>query len=344
MISNLVLQANFVTNNFLTRKGVYTGLAYDPNNVTFDKAGQFRLVLSDRGTFSGSTLLAGGMYPFIGRFWVDGKTTVRIVRPGKSPLIHQLAIDLVGGNGISGTLSDGSFTVPLQADWSVFVPTNPAPYAGRYTMIVPGTGEVAGDGVGVVNMSLGGSVVLAGTLADGTVITRSAPVSKGGMWPLYVPLYTGKGMLISWGQFETNGTKSVNGDAVWTKNPMPGKYYTNGFTLLSSVAGGQYVAPAVGPTNRVMNLTNGTVALTDGNLSPGITNSLELADNNVVLITGTNGLKLAINKANGMVNGSFIHPESKQVTPVKAVVQQGQANFQGFFRGTNESGRILLFP
>jgi len=83
---------------------------------------------------------------------------------------------------------------------------------------------VTGDGIGTVTLSAGGTVALAGTLADGTVIGQTAPVSREGWWPLYVPLYTGKGMLISWVQFETNGSRSLNGDAVWTRNPVPGRY------------------------------------------------------------------------------------------------------------------------
>ncbi|MBC8001107.1 MAG: hypothetical protein H7X97_00850, partial [Opitutaceae bacterium] len=53
---------------------------------------------------------------------------------------------------------------------------------------------------------------------------------------------------------------------------------------------------------------------------------------------------LTINKDNGMVNGSFTHPDTKQLTAIKAVVQQSQTNIQGFFRGTNQSGHLLLQP
>ena len=114
---------------------------------------------------------------------------------------------------------------------------------------------------------------LAGTLADGTVIAQTAPVSSAGLWPLYVPLYAGKGMVISWVQFDTNVTKNLFGDAVWTKNSTPGKYYTNGLAMLTGVVGGQYVAPTAGSSNRVLNLTNATVSLTDGNLLAAINES-----------------------------------------------------------------------
>jgi len=104
------------------------------------------------------------------------------------------------------------------------------------------------------------------------------------------------------------------------------------------------LAPAVGPTNRVLELTNGTVTLTGGNLAMGITNTVVLTNNNVFVITGTNGLKLTLTPGSGLISGSFTHPQSKVVTSIKAVVQQGQTNLHGFFLGTNLSGQIVLKP
>ena len=114
--------------------------------------------------------------------------------------------------------------------------------------------------------------------------------------------------------------------------------------LQTTIEGGQYVAPAVGPMNRVLALTNATVTLTGGNLNGGLTNSVVLTNNNVFVITGTNGLKLTLTPASGLISGSFTHPESKVVTLIKAVVQQGPTNIQGFFLGTNVSGQIILKP
>ena len=149
---------------------------------------------------------------------------------------------------------------------------------------------------------------------------------------------------MSWVQFATNAPKSLQGDAVWIKLPKAGTYYTNGFVLRRGIEGGQYLPPAVGPTNLVLTLTNGTLTLSDGNLLDPIVNEVTLTNKNLFLVDGTNGLKLTVSTGNGLVNGSFIHPQSKRLTTIKAVVLQDQTNLQGFFLGTNDSGRILLDP
>ena len=344
MSPSLDLTANFVANPFLTAKGIYNGLVMDTNNVAFTNAGMINLTVTDKGIFSGKLLLGGANLPLAGSFGVDGKATVNVNRTGKPALTNRLVLDLVSKEVLGGTVSDGAFTVSIEANKAVFTITNPAPYAGKYTLIIPGTNEVIGDGIGTVSVNPAGTITLAGALADGTVVNQSVPVSRAGWWPVYLPLYTGKGMFISWAQFDTNGTINLLGDAVWIKTPMPGKYYTNGFRLLTRIEGGEYEAPAVGPTNLVLAMTNGIVTLSAGTLSTPIVNGVVLTNNNVLRITGTNGLKLMITTSSGLVSGSFIHPVTKVLTPIKAVVQQGRTNIDGFFLGTNVSGTILLQP
>jgi len=60
----------------------------------------------------------------------------------------------------------------LLGDRAVFnSKTNPAPYAGIYTLVVPGQIDPAdgpeGDGVGTLKVDSNGVASLAGTLADG---------------------------------------------------------------------------------------------------------------------------------------------------------------------------------
>ena len=345
MPSNAAFTANFVTNPFLPARGLYTGLLGQSNSIAFTNSGLISLTLGGSGAFSGKVLLAGGNHVFNGQFLVDGSASVRIPRPGRPALNGRLSLDLAGKESLSGTVSDGVFTVPVRADKAVFsTPANPAPFAGKYTLNFPGTNEVAGDGIGTLTVSPAGTVLLNGALADGTVVGQSVPVSRGGWWPMYVPLYAGKGMVMSWVQLSTNDVRSVEGNVVWTKNPVPGKYYADGFVVMTTVDGGQYLAPPAGATNRPLALTNATVVLSGGNLTAGITNSIVLTNNNVLRITGTNGLTLTIAASSGLVSGSFIHPQSRAVTPIKAVLRQDQTNLHGFFLGTSLSGRIFLQP
>lgn len=344
MSSNLLLNANFVANPFIARKGTFNGLFGDTNSIHFTNAGFISLTLADKGSFSGRLLLAGGTHLFSGGFRVDGTSTIRVPRTGKPALTNQLILDLVGSERLTGTISDGAFSVAIEADRAVFNATNPAPFNGRYTMVLRGSNDIAGTGIATVNVASTGGVTVSGTLADNTVFSQTAPVSRSGWWPLYSSLYLGRGLLMSWVQFETNAPKNLQGDAVWIKLPKAGSYYTNGFALGRKIEGSQYFPPLAGPTNRALALTNGTVTLSSGNLLDPIVNDVRLTNNNVFLIGGTNGLKLAVSAASGLLNGSFIHPQSKRLTTIKAVILQGQTNVQGFFLGTNQSGLIFLEP
>lgn len=344
MRSNLVLNANFVANPFVARKGMFNGLFGDTNNIQFTNGGFITLTLADKGAFSGKLMVAGGTHLFSGGFRVDGSATIRIPRSGKPALTNHLILDLVGTERLTGTVSDGAFSVAIEADRAVFNSTNPAPFGGKYTMVVRGSNEVAGTGIATVNVAPGGGVTVSGTLADNSVFVRTTPLSRNGWWPLYSSLYAGKGMFMSWVQFTTNGPRNLQGDAAWIKLPKAGTYYTNGFALGRVVEGGAYLPPAVGPTNLALALTNGTATLSDGNLGDPIVNAVTLTNRNVFLIDGTNSLKLTVSTANGLVNGSFIHPQSRRLTTVKAVILQGQTNVQGFFLGTNRSGQFLLQP
>ncbi|MBC8002597.1 MAG: hypothetical protein H7X97_08425 [Opitutaceae bacterium] len=344
MRSNLVLTANFVANPFVARKGTFNGLFGDTNSIQFTNAGFISLTLADKGAFSGKLLLAGGTHLFTGGFRIDGTATFRVPRTGKPPLTNQLILDLVGTERLTGTVSDGAFQVAIEAERAVFNATNLSPFSGKYTMVVRGSNDVDGTGIATVNVTPGGGVTVSGTLADNTVFTRTTPVSRNGWWPLYSSLYTGKGLLMSWVQFTTNTSRNLQGEAVWIKLPKAGTYYTNGFALGRSMEGGLYSPPAAGPTNLVVTLTNGTATLSSGNLLEPIVDEVTLTNKNVFLIDGTNGLKLTVSTGSGLVNGSFIHPQSKRLTTIKAVVVQGQTNIQGFFLGTNQSGQIRLQP
>src|SRR5262249_16399318 len=97
---------------------------------------------------------------------------------------------------------------------------------------------------------------------------------------------------------------------------------------------------------RVLNLTNGVMILNGGNLSDPVTNSVALSTNNLINVdpVATNKLALKISVSSGKVSGSFLHPQTGLLKPIKGAVLQQQNTAQGFFLGTNQSGRILLEP
>ena len=331
-----------VVNPFLGRAGAYSGLIGNPTNFQFSSSGFAQLSLTINGTFSGQIRIEGGTYPLSGKLDSTGSNTVQVARTGKTTLVCRFMLDLVGSNTITGTVGDGVFSVPIHLDRTVFSASRPAPYAGKYTLAIPGVSPVMGDGIGTLTVSSSGSATFSGVLADGTVASQTANVSESGRWPVYLPLYVGKGMLISWVQLKTNAPATLVGSAVWTKNPVGGKYYPLGFRIDTSVQGNAYVPPSSGV--RVLNLINGTVTLSSGNLAASITNSVVLGGNNLLTISGVNNLNLTVTLANGLVNGSFKHPITTLITPIRGVVRQGTNLVQGHFLGTDQSGALKLVP
>src|SRR5207249_1773513 len=185
---------------------------------------------------------------------------------------------------------------------------NPAPWAGAYTVLFPGQdGDPTlptGDGFGTVRVAANGTVFFAGTLADGTHVSQSVPVSRQGLWPLYASLYTGRGTLMSWMTFTSRPNDDINGIADWIKLPDPqARYYPTGFATESEAAGSIYLAPATA-AGRVLNLTSASAIFAGGNLAANFANSITLGVSNKVTNLISNPLTLNFKPANGTVIGS----------------------------------------
>jgi len=297
-------------------------------------------------------------YRFSGTFGVGGGETNFVFRPQTNSLLLRLALDLTGGTDrltgvvtndqITAIVTNGGWCAQLMADRAPFYArTNPAPLAGKYTLIIPTdtnspTGP-AGDGFAKVTVDLKGSVSLGGTLADGTKAVQRVPLSKDGHWPLYLPLYRDKGALLSWVKFDTNlPTTDLSGLLDWFKQAQPtARYYPGGFTNEAILAGSRYTPPT---TNRLLNVTNAIVGFTGGNLAVDFTNNVTLGQNNKVTNNSPNKLTLTLQKPTGLFTGSITPPGSLSAIPFKGAVLQKTTNGSGFFLGTDRSGRIQFLP
>jgi hypothetical protein len=353
MSSNLILQANFVTNFFLAAHGAYHGLfapATPPRAQT--DSGSFAFNLTTNGVLSGKLLLGAQTNALSGKFDLSGAAEILSTRPGESDLITILQLDL-GGQSVQGTVSDGSFVALLNGDQAVFNTMRPATnYQGRYTLIIPGTNDPTigpfGAGCGTVTVDASGNITFGGSLADGTTsVSQSSVVSKDGYWPFYVPLYGGAGSL--WGtNCFTNHTLIAAPFLSWINPAKAGQtaLYRDGFTNEQTAIIGSFYTP----TNRpLLNLTNARVILEGGDLPLPITNQITLASNNTITVPhtagNTNGLTLAITKTNGLISGTFANPANARKTiKLNGVLLQNQTNAAGWFPGANQSGSFLLQP
>ncbi len=351
MESNLNFTATFVTNRFPLLKGAYNGLFYDTNDVQQNNSGFLTMMIGDAGAYSGKLRLNGknlSVSGAIGAYGFGGNT---ISRPGTNPLVLSLSLDLANGTEqLTGTVSEETssnsvWTANLVADRAVFnAKTLQAPQAGKYTLIIPvDTNSAAGpggDGFGTVTVNTAGAVSFSGTLSDGTKVTQRTALSKSGQWPFYAPLYKGKGSLISWVTFTNETDTDLDGLFNWFKQTQTAKFYPGGFTNEAMIAGSRFIPPTA--TNLVINITNGIVGFTNGNLMADFTNHVLLDAKGKVLNQGANKLSLSISKSSGTFSGSVTPPGGGKAVSFKGALLQKQNVGSGFFLGTNASGRVSI--
>jgi hypothetical protein len=368
MQSNLVLQANFITNPFTAVAGIYNGLFYETNEVAHESSGFFTMNVTRKGGYSGKLSLDGDTVSFGGKFNLSGQSTTNISRAakGKVNLYLNLALDWnTDSEQIFGRLSDGVWSAEMLADRATFNAANPATnFVGSYTFLVPRTNHPAvspgGIGYGLVtNNALGKVALLVSGLGDGSSIGQNVPISKRGQWPLFVPLYKNfyvytnllkgtlatnrtypRGSLLGWITF-TNAAPT--GKVSWIKTgSATNLLYLGGFTNVVEIIGSPYVAPGTGV--RMLNITNGTTTFSDGNVVG--TNSWDVtwATNNLVKPTSTASTKptFTLTPKTGLLKGTFFHPGLGRMVPFSGAVLQWQNYAVGYFVGTNQSGMIML--
>jgi sulfur relay (sulfurtransferase) complex TusBCD TusD component (DsrE family) len=240
----------------VTASGTYSGLFYQDDAVRVASAGSFTLSVTPRGNYSGHLQIGTNRYSFSGLLNAENNGATQVISRDDGPA---LSLDFQLGTGgqvnqVTGHLTDGTWASTLAGYRSVFGKGYPAPFAGNYTLVIPGYDAnpslPAGNGFGTLNVSSGGQVNFVGTLADGTKVSQSATVSGNGYWPLYLPLYSGNGFLMSWLAFASNTNSDLAGRLIWFKPAdSTSAYYPGGFTCEGDAFGSVYL-----PTDPVLNL------------------------------------------------------------------------------------------
>jgi hypothetical protein len=327
----------------------YSGLFYQQNAVQHGTSGAINARTTKRGTYSGTLQIADRRYSFSGRLDPLGLATNVISRRGENALTLNLQLDNTDNGFIGGTVSDGSWVAELTAYRAVFnLRTNPAPAAGKYTLILPGGTEANdqipnGDGFGSVNISAAGQVKFSGSLADGTKATESGFLSENNQWPLYLSLNQGRDQLLGWITFTALPTKDLTGELSWIKSQNPQKsLYPAGFEIDLAARGSAYEEP--GKDLRVLQFSDGQVKLSGGSLTASLVNEITLNPNNKITNLGSNALTLSIAPASGLFKGKVLNPEDgKMISFGGAVLQDENAGF-GYFLKNNQSGEVKIAP
>ena len=342
MTSNLVLAANFTPDPLVAAAGSYNGLFYEGNDVQLNSAGAFNVGLTPSGSFSAWVQIGYSRYQFSGTVDANFQATSTVARWNGTPLTVQFTIgqDALAGQ-IYGSVSDGVWTAPLSGGRS----PNPSPYAGEYTVAIPGvTGNAslpAGDGYALLHVAADGLGTMSGTLADGSTFSHSAYVTPDGDWPLYISLYVGKGAIVSWLTFTNLSSSDVSGDLVWIKQAgASATSFPLGFTNGLKVVGSTYLAPDA--AGKAVNLAGAVVDFNGGSLATSFNNVVSVNAGSQVVNLSPNAMTFSINAANGLFAGQVSEPGNGITHRLGGVILQKQNAGYGTMVGIPNGSRVVL--
>jgi hypothetical protein len=337
---------SLATDLFPRARGTYTGL-FSTGTPAFESAGFCALTLTSKGTFTGSLQLAGKHQSFAGTFSLTD-SDVTLSRSGANPLsLHFTLAPSVGSDLLTGTISDGNWTASFSAHRPVFNSrTNPAPYAGNYTVIIPGISgsqtAPQGYGYGTLKVDANGKAKFAGSLADGTPVTQSASISQEGGWPLYGSLYGGKGLLWAGMTIDTSqSSDDLRGSLSWIKKAQNAKFYPGGLTNEVTAIGSLYQNSG---GSQILSMTDGSASFSGGDLSSLFANSITLTPDNKVVNNSDNKLTMSFALATGLFHGSVTPPDGSHNLSFRGAAFQKGSSAYGYFLGTDQSGSIVVAP
>ena len=342
MTSNLVLSATFIPDPMVAVAGTYNGLFYQTDAIRLAAAGAFNLRADTAGNFSAWVQIGYSRYQFSGKLDANMQATSVVTRWDGTPLTVQFTIgqDATAGQ-ITGSVTDGVWSAPLSGGRSV---AN-SPFAGEYTVVIPGTSGnaalPAGDGYATLHVAADGLGTLSGTLADGTSFAQSAYVTANGDWPLYVSMYVGKGALISWLTFADQATSDVSGDLVWIKQAgASATSFPLGFTNGTKAVGSIYIAPDA--TGKAVNLAGAVASFSGGSLATPFNNVVSVNAGSQVVNLSVNALTLTITTASGVFSGQVSEPGNGVAHKFSGVILQKQNAGYGTMIGTPNGSRVVL--
>jgi hypothetical protein len=335
--------------------------------------GLFTATLTSTGALSGSLKIDGTSLPFTstrgGARFGTGLTrtdTLKILRKGKPDLELAIGITSYVPGQISGSVTQklNGATVAVShftADRAAYSSKSKVPAtlmtgaSQRYNLTFPSVpGQAAasayppGTGIGSLILGSDGSAKMAGTLADNTPFTASAPLSSFNQVPLFVSLYTNKGHIA--GIVSVTPASNPNYDTfglnyLWNRPAQPKvQWYPGGWPgginvdmvgakyVVPLAAANQSVIPGLGPVDTGNTVGNATLTLMDGLLGSVRNYPVNITTKDAVtpLPLKTTLFTLTLTKTTGEVSGTFTHTDGKKPT-FKGTTIQKAGDYQGTY-------------
>lgn len=384
-VSVLVTRSFLYDDPYAAIAGTYTGLvsADDETTPVHATEGLVSVIIAAKGTFTGKLTLDGATHAITGSIPPSGEgqfgktldSVLTIVRKGKASLKLALQFDLRkagNSNKVNGTVNvDGSAAASeLVADRALYTAAknpvlplqNPSVQLWQkpYTILfkAPASGDASavpqGDGWGTVTVSNAGVAKVTGTLADGTAVTFSAPLSITNQLPFYVPLYKNLGSISGPVKFEDLVATDVSAEDLYWFRPADAKskVYPLGWAAGINVdlRGSKFTKAAKSDTSSILGFNgNGLLTFSQGTLTESLIKSFSITAAGKVTNANTDKtFTLTAAGATGIFSGTFTPPGQTRKPAFKGVVLQKSGETSGFFLSTatatvtSQSGKVSV--
>lgn len=373
--------------------GSFNGLASPDGAASNDKTGFVTLKVTPLGLFTGKVTIGAAALPIKGifdnagvaHFNASGDTTAAPTDLDLSKKISGVLVEYgtlsfsIAPEQVTGNLRDGAVVLAnIDANRAFFDGKTPATTVaanylvngGKYTVVFPSRSTQAtltsseypqGDGIATLKITPKGVATLKGTLADGTAISASAPVSEDYHWPFFAKAYKKGGVIAVDAQFNDAlpATDILGANAIWIRPASAvAKHYPAGWpaSILTDLFGAKHaniadtsILPGVGAPELVNG--NADLQFSDGKLSGPVSKTVSVsAQNKVTNAPADKSFTLSITAATGLFGGKFTHSDNTKPAFKGAIYGKGpDAGGYGFFLSTvpkggpsGESGVVTL--
>jgi hypothetical protein len=327
--NDMVLQANFVTNQFIEAAGRYEGVTV---GIAAPPPAYIALQVNRTGAYSGSVRFPSRVLSFSGKFDPSLNSQPSVLKDGTNN--YTLSTTFVSPSNMIANLASPNWQSDLLLRK---VAQRSDANAGRYTLIISNqeaTGVTSfGAGTAIANQF--GSTRYSAKLADDTVVAGSAPFWSDG-FPIFKSVYTAGAGIFGWVAPEQDYHW-----AMWYRSVAPPRASAT-FTNFPAPATFPYQPPARG--TRFIDVENPVLVLSGADLLEPVTNNLALNTYNQIAATSTSlrWLQVTANPTYGTFNGTFSHPVTKAMIRFDGAVNQGAGTGYGHFVSNGKIGSVYF--
>ena len=323
------------------RGATYYSLFQQTGGISPQSSGSLVLTTGAKNRFTASIRLGNTRFAVSGQFNAMGSAEVSVRNQN---VTVTLQLDPSDTDNVSGQISTSDWSADLSGNRATFNSRSaPAPQAGRYTLVFSGgsdaANEPAGNSYGILAVNRAGRVNFFGRLADGTAVSQSTMISRQGLWPLYLPLYAGQGLVLAWLNLG-DSPGDITGDVSWIRPAASKvKYYSSGFAVQCSASGSPYVAPSA--PNQLLDLTSAALVLDGVKGAQTLTYEVSLSGNRIINLSDSR-LNLSLAPATGMFSGRGVDSATGRAIGLSGVVLQNRNIGAGFYVTGDQVGPMWL--